>query len=227
MNLFVETNYPKAVPLEYKGLQLLKRYHYGEKVIDGFSPGRTKEQCLEMARSLMDKRMWDLDRFEVIEDAWRESIELESQRRTEQEQGKLDQYWDLFDKALDGDGTAAYLLKSITLAFPDGAPKERKAKPVRAGVGAGFLRFLSKCRHCCTDMAVETRASKYCSPACHKAAKAAKQQRFNKARLKVEHTPKACEHCHELFTPKRTDARFCATRCRVAHSRSKQNSVNE
>lgn len=31
---------------------------------------------------------------------------------------------------------------------------------------------------------------------------------------------RACEHCGEMFTPTRSDARFCSTRCRVAAHRA-------
>jgi hypothetical protein len=32
---------------------------------------------------------------------------------------------------------------------------------------------------------------------------------------------KTCEHCDEAFTPKRADARFCSTKCRVAAHRAR------
>lgn len=38
---------------------------------------------------------------------------------------------------------------------------------------------------------------------------------YNRKRPKVQHDPKPCAHCGEEFTPRRSDARFCSTKCRV------------
>jgi hypothetical protein len=54
-----------------------------------------------------------------------------------------------------------------------------------------------------------------CSPLC--------QERGRNRRAYVkrhgDHKPTQCAACHETFTPTRSDAKFCSTRCRVrAHS---------
>jgi len=54
-------------------------------------------------------------------------------------------------------------------------------------------------------------AAKTCSRQCS----------WHRPRTHVEHEPRACEHCGEEFTPKRSDARFCSVRCRVAAHRGK------
>lgn len=45
---------------------------------------------------------------------------------------------------------------------------------------------------------------------------------WGRPRKRVEHQPRACEHCGSLFTPTRSDARFCSGRCRVAAHRRKE-----
>ncbi|MBC1261542.1 hypothetical protein FQK07_09720 [Synechococcus sp. BSF8S] len=43
----------------------------------------------------------------------------------------------------------------------------------------------------------------------------------HRAKHRQEKQPITCEHCGTSFTPKRSTAQFCSTRCRVAASRAK------
>jgi hypothetical protein len=44
--------------------------------------------------------------------------------------------------------------------------------------------------------------------------------RAYRARNRKKSEPTACAHCGEQFTPKRSDARYCSARCRVAAHRA-------
>jgi hypothetical protein len=58
-----------------------------------------------------------------------------------------------------------------------------------------------------------------CSDRCHKAWRKQNHVQSKQPRPHVSHDPKACPQCGQPFTPKRSDARFCSVRCRVAHHR--------
>jgi hypothetical protein len=51
-----------------------------------------------------------------------------------------------------------------------------------------------------------------CSPKCS-------SDYYNARRPKVEHEPVPCYHCGEVYTPKRSDSKFCSGACRVAEHR--------
>ena len=57
-----------------------------------------------------------------------------------------------------------------------------------------------------------------CSIECRRAWEALKA-RERRARLAPSHTL-SCRYCSETFTAKRSDARYCSSRCRVAHHRA-------
>lgn len=46
--------------------------------------------------------------------------------------------------------------------------------------------------------------------------------RRQRERRRVVHEDRDCDQCGESFTPTRSDARFCKTRCRVAAHRRKE-----
>ena len=43
---------------------------------------------------------------------------------------------------------------------------------------------------------------------------------YNRNRPKVQNRPKSCVWCGDYFTPKRSDAKYCCTKCRVYASRA-------
>ena len=61
----------------------------------------------------------------------------------------------------------------------------------------------------------------YCSPRCEAVITELVRQGRNALR-RVEHEPRACEHCGEPFTPARSDARYCSTAHRVAAYRERR-----
>lgn len=55
------------------------------------------------------------------------------------------------------------------------------------------------------------RKRKYCCDTC--------RWRAHTVANRVDHDPIGCPRCGDVFTPSRSDQRFCSTRCRVAHHR--------
>ena len=219
MNLFIETNYPNAIPLRFKGRELVRLCSYGSTDPSKAMPEVSEDQSVSIALMIIaDGFRISLDRLVVMWDAWEDSMEAERDRLTAIEQERVDRYWEIHDKILAGDKSLSYLFKMMNQGKDP--PESRVAERQEVDrIPDYHLQKISKCSQCREPMAVTSLAHKYCSPACHKAAKARKQTPFNQARPKVSHGHRSCEHCETSFTPKRSDARFCSTRCRVAHNR--------
>ena len=83
----------------------------------------------------------------------------------------------------------------------------------------GLYRFHRKsCRSCEEEFygpGSDWDAPFYCSVACKTAAR-----RQERARVREPKKPIKCAECGERFTPKRSTARFCSARCRVAAHRA-------
>lgn len=58
-----------------------------------------------------------------------------------------------------------------------------------------------------------------CTPACHEARRKATRTRGEPKDRRVVHEPRPCPNCGGRFTPRRRDAVFCSSRCRIAHHR--------
>jgi hypothetical protein len=58
-----------------------------------------------------------------------------------------------------------------------------------------------------------------CTDKCAEIRRKATRTRGTKPRERVCHQPKPCKHCRESFWPRRADAVYCSTRCRVADHR--------
>ena len=64
----------------------------------------------------------------------------------------------------------------------------------------------------------------FCCQECAGAFEDTRRERHNarrrQKRAEAAREPLACENCGEPFTPRRSDARYCSTRCRVAAHRA-------
>jgi len=78
----------------------------------------------------------------------------------------------------------------------------------RVGVG-----YILRCEFCDGRYARVRHDQKCCSLAC--------SREFRNERRRVENDARACERCDEPFTPRRSDARYCSSRCRVAAHRAR------
>ncbi len=77
-----------------------------------------------------------------------------------------------------------------------------------------------KCAACDAEITDYTNRSGaiYCSDTCRTQSRSLHRQARYQA---VTHDSIDCSHCSESFTPKRSDSRFCSTKCRVAAHRLK------
>lgn len=73
--------------------------------------------------------------------------------------------------------------------------RQRKPKPTKCGECGGPIVQLGigQPRKFCSEI---------CKTRCHR-------KRQNRARLPVDHPPRACVHCGEMFKPKRSDRTYC------------------
>ena len=82
----------------------------------------------------------------------------------------------------------------------------------------GYHYSETPCRGCGRPLRMMTWGHKHvpvCSPECER-------ERHN-ARRRVEHNSIPCAYCGEEFTQKRSDAKYCSTKCRVYANRAAQN----
>jgi len=83
---------------------------------------------------------------------------------------------------------------------------------------------VAPCEYCkrpvyrsCSD----DRAHVFCSDDCRDRSSAIRRY-YNRRRHLVWHWPRPCPVCGEFFTPKRSDAKVCSTRCRMRSHRAKE-----
>jgi len=199
MNLFRETRYPSAAPLEYKGIKLFE---------------------------VEDERFFDSPlcywpaQITPIRTAWNPSERSETRLQAKEAQAALDREWALIDAASEGDPHAIRHVK-FTYDRMSGRqkPTNRVIEPVKIRVGNPF-KWITTCRQCGCKMAASNQKIMYCTAACTRAAHRRAVAKINAKRPKVQQSPKCCQHCNELFIPKRADAKFCAGRCRIANMRT-------
>lgn len=88
----------------------------------------------------------------------------------------------------------------------------------RGGASISFAAHPKQCVACDQEFfgwgSVNT-----CSDRCAKSRRDATRTKGAPRQRRVEHEHRTCRHCGEPFVPKRVDARFCSTRCRVASHR--------
>ena len=63
------------------------------------------------------------------------------------------------------------------------------------------------------------RRNQYCSDQCRDDLNRRWQAERKRDQRSEQRTPRPCDQCGESFTPKRSDAKFCSARCRVAAHR--------
>jgi hypothetical protein len=83
--------------------------------------------------------------------------------------------------------------------------------------GASWLNHERRCAVCLTPFRAIGEGIFYCSPACKTEARRRKRA---EARKPIQRKPIRCEACGDRFTPIRSTARFCSTRCRMAAHRA-------
>lgn len=82
------------------------------------------------------------------------------------------------------------------------------------------LRYQSKCKACSDAMVSFDRRVRFCSERCRgESNQQWHRERDRPSRAKSK-TEKDCEHCATSFVPKRDDAKFCSSGCRVKHHRN-------
>ncbi len=200
MNLFRETRYPDAAPVEYKGVKLF-----------------------DVERSCIDidcPRFFYKDKINLIKKVWAPSVRVESRLQTRTAQEALDKEWLLIDKAEQGEPIAVSLVQErYSGMFARQKPTSRVVEPVKVGLSNPF-KYITTCNHCGSDMVVSNTKSKYCTVVCTKAAHRRAVSKINAKRPRVQQSLKCCRYCNETFMPKRADTKFCSGRCRVANMRA-------
>lgn len=66
----------------------------------------------------------------------------------------------------------------------------------------------------------------YCSKECRTKHHGRKQAERRKAERASNRTPRPCGNCGDQFQPKRSDAKFCSTKCRVSAKRTRDSVCN-
>jgi hypothetical protein len=173
--------------------------------------------------------------YSLVPEVWAGSLALERVRIDQMNQDLLDREWQLIDAASAGDSDAAALIKFKTRFAGYRYPESRVIKPSTLGLmvpnpidqtiiamdcGGDFHRT-SRCDVCQVKVVTRDRRHRYCSPACEAKAKAERIKASNDARIKVTHAPMSCRHCGAMFTPARSDARFCSSACRLQAHRKR------
>jgi hypothetical protein len=84
-----------------------------------------------------------------------------------------------------------------------------------------FAILVSECHECGCDIVIDPTSNRHPRLLCSKCRVECRQKTFQefRDRNKVEHSERPCEHCGKNFSPIRSTAKFCSTKCRVYAAR--------
>lgn len=158
-----------------------------------------------------------------IEHAWKPIYKTVRARLDERERQQAEHKEWAMKTAIDPNASEVDKLRaSVFISMSRHTPKRTYA----VGPGRypdGSWRALRKCKVCGAKFYGQGSITA-CTDACAKIQRDRTRTRGNPKPRRVQHEPRECRECRMEFTPRRKDAEFCSTKCRVTSFRLRKRS---